>query len=90
MSVSERGGRQGALEGFSFIHLDDLGVRVVPRRDPIVEEKLEGLVRFLGRVVEALERAGARGVRLQVDWDGGMVVVKRGRDGIYGVYAENR
>ena len=80
----ERSPLQG---GFSFIVMDELGVHVAPSLGPVEDGKLEGLVRFLYRVLDALERAGARNVRLEVDWDGGMVVVKRGRNRVYGVYA---
>lgn len=87
MASVEGGGGATRMGGFSFIHVDELGVRIAPSPGPLEEERLEGLVKFLARVLETLEKAGARGVRLQVDWDGGTVIVRRGRDGLYGVYA---
>ncbi len=84
-SALERG-----VAGFSFIAVDELGVHVAPPLSAVEEERVEGLVRFLVKVIEALERAGARGVRLELDWDGGMVIVRKGRDGVYGVYARPR
>lgn len=88
MSAAMEGGKAPAPAGFSFIVMDELGVHVAPSLGPVEDAKLEGLVRFLYRVLEALENAGARDVRLQVDWGGGIVVVKRRSDGsIYGIYA---
>jgi hypothetical protein len=82
----EAGGR--VTRGLGFVLVDDLGVHVAPSLGPVGDEKLGSLVKFLARVLESLERAGARDVRLQLDWDGGMVVVKRRSDGaVYGVYA---
>jgi uncharacterized spore protein YtfJ len=88
MSLAGESGEGQRVRSFAFIHVDELGVKVAPIQDPLEEERLEGLARFLVRVLEALERAGAKGVRIEVDWNGGSVVLRRGRDGIYGIYAK--